>query len=1156
MTITNRDVFAIDPTERDIPNLGVAKVRKPEDDGDWATLEWEIHSFVCEGEYERGLERILDQFLAHISQDEQPAVWVSGFFGSGKSHLMRVLEYLWRDYTLPSGSSARDLATLSPEIRRHLVELSGEARRVGGLWSAAGTLGSGTPGSVRLAFLAIVFGAAGLPQQYAPAQLAIYLQNEGLYDMVRSAVEDSGRNFEGELRNLYVSPVLAEALLDAGVTFGETTAEVSKTLQNQYPPVEDISNEEMLDAFEQVLKLQSATDGELPLTLIVLDEMQQYINDENTKAEHVQHLVEGCSARFGSQVVVVATGQAALTANPTLQKLIDRFSVTVALSDTDVETVVRRVVLRKKPNAVAAIEDVLESVSGEIDRQLGGSSLEAKAADKAILVADYPLLPTRRRFWERALRAIDKAGKAGVLRTQLKIVHEAARSVASDLVGHVIGGDFIFSSESASMLQSGVLLKEIDEHIRGLRDGTEDGELKSRACALIFLISQLPHDGVGDTGVRATAAVIADLLVEDLASDGPRLRSEVTRLLGELVEDGRLMNLGEAYHLQTEEGAEWTNAFNQRRATIQDDAAKMAQLRNDWLLACVDTELAGMKLVHGVSNTPRKFSRHWGADEPELDGTAIPLWIRDGWNVTEIQARDTAARAGTDSPVVFVLLPRVDADSIRDILATYAAAVDTISHRPEPQTDEGRQAKRGMQARAEAANENLVELFGAVIDDARIFQGGGNELTVSSLREGVEAAGKHALSRQFPKFGTADDARWGKVKDKARDGALDALAQVGWTGEASANPVCKEVLSRASAAGTKGSEIRRQLGDPPYGWPKDAIDGALLVLLVKGNLRAERDGRAVQGAMELPATQIGRTTFYKEDEPPTTVERIEVRGVLAEADILYTPEQEHVAISGLLERLVSLAGRAGGPAPLPKPPDTAHLDGLQALGGNEQFRAVANSAAQLREEIAAWGAAAEDRGQREVAWTKLDRLLEQASSLPEAAGIQAQRQAILDNRLLLENPDPVTPLIDQLASLLRASLRDAMADLYAACEAEIETLAASDGWRQLSVDQQQAVLAKVGLNPPPLADVTSTDKLLEALNDQPLRGIADQIAALPAKGLAARGAIAKILDPEPTVATVSLPAATLKSESDVDDYLAGLRRQLMDHIGAGETVIM
>src|SRR3954465_2146887 len=66
VTLTNRDVFAIDPTEPDIPNLGVAKVKNPKDDRDWATLEWELRSFVCDGEYERGLERILDQFLSHL----------------------------------------------------------------------------------------------------------------------------------------------------------------------------------------------------------------------------------------------------------------------------------------------------------------------------------------------------------------------------------------------------------------------------------------------------------------------------------------------------------------------------------------------------------------------------------------------------------------------------------------------------------------------------------------------------------------------------------------------------------------------------------------------------------------------------------------------------------------------------------------------------------------------------------------------------------------------------------------------------------------------------------------------------------------------------------------------------------------------------------
>ena len=213
----------------------------------------------------------------------------------------------------------------------------------------------------------------------------------------------AGRSLDHELRNLYVSPFLAQALLDSGSSFGATTDAVSTTLQAQYPTRDDISHDEMLATFEDVLKLQSTVSGKLPLTIVVLDEMQQYIGEDSAKALNVQQLVEACSAQFGSQVLVVATGQAALTANATLQKLIDRFTVTVALSDTDVETVVRKVVLRKKAGAYASITDALGPVSGEIDRHLGGTRLEAKAADKDDLVPDYPLLPTRRRFWEIAL---------------------------------------------------------------------------------------------------------------------------------------------------------------------------------------------------------------------------------------------------------------------------------------------------------------------------------------------------------------------------------------------------------------------------------------------------------------------------------------------------------------------------------------------------------------------------------------------------------------------------------------------------------------------------------------------------------------------------------------------------------------------------------
>ena len=1154
MTITNREVFALDPTEGDIPNLGVAKVKSPEDAGDWATLEWELRSFVCEGEYERGLDRILDQFLSHLGQPEQPAAWVSGFFGSGKSHLMRVLEYLWRDYPLPSGASARALATLTPEIDRHLVELSAAAKREGGLWSAAGTLGAGASGSVRLAFLSVIFDGAGLPQQYAPARLAIWLKSEGLYDQVRDAVEGAGKDLHLELRNMFVSPLLAQALIDAGATFGTTHADVSSALQTQFKLVDDISNDDLLDTFEQVLRLASTTEGKLPLALVVLDELQQYINDDNDRALKVQELVEACSSRFDSQVLIVATGQAALTANPTLQKLIDRFSVTVALSDTDVETVVRKVVLRKKPDSVAAIEAALAKVSGEIDRQLGGTRLEAKAADKAILVSDYPLLPTRRRFWERALRAIDKAGKAGVLRTQLKIVHEAARSVADQPLGTVIGGDFVFRSESASMMQSGVLLREIDELIRGLDDGSADGGLKARACALIFLISQLPHDGVGDTGVRATAPVIADLLVEHLVADGATLRKDVPRVLDELVEQSRVMKLGDEYRLQTEEGAEWTKEFNQRRAAIRDDATRMSQLRNEWLVGAVDTELGGLFLLHGDSKEKRKLDRHWGDDEPVVDGSAIPVWIRDEWNVTESKAKEAAARAGDESPIVFVLLPKLDADAIRDTLASHAAAQDTINQRPEPQTDEGRQAKQGMQSRVLEGTSRLNALFGAVIAKARVFQGGGNELTTSSLRSGVEAAGRNALTRRFPKFTVADNPNWGKVITKARDGAPDALTVVGWTSEVPANPVCKEVLARTSGAGTKGSDLQRDLGDAPHGWPKDAIDGALLALLANGNIRATRDGQPVMGAKELPPTQIGKTTFFKEDEPPSTAERMAVRGVLTEAKVGYTTSQEAAAISGLLQHLIDLAGRAGGPPPLPEPPDTSVIERVSALVGNQQFRAVAEAAEQLRQDIKVWTAASEQRSQREASWVKLNRLIEHGRSLDDVEPIRAHRDAVAAGRQLLDDPDPVPPLIAAVATSLRTALTTEVESLRNAYERELEGLEASAEWQQLDGDARAELLSGASLAQVDPPAMSNDDDLLKALDTVPLAGWQERRQALPTKVAGARTAAAKRLEPKSV--SLTLAQATIRSEVEVDVYLSDLRTRLMQHVDAGETVII
>ena len=107
----NREVFYRDPLTTTIPNDGVAKVIEPQSASDWEVLRYELESFVCDGEYRLGLERILSAFLTNVSRPQQQAVWVSGFYGSGKSHLVRVLEYLWRDVEFPDGARARSLVT-------------------------------------------------------------------------------------------------------------------------------------------------------------------------------------------------------------------------------------------------------------------------------------------------------------------------------------------------------------------------------------------------------------------------------------------------------------------------------------------------------------------------------------------------------------------------------------------------------------------------------------------------------------------------------------------------------------------------------------------------------------------------------------------------------------------------------------------------------------------------------------------------------------------------------------------------------------------------------------------------------------------------------------------------------------------------------------
>ena len=110
----NRELFQRDPAVSKLLNDGVAAVREAATEKEIETLRYELEHFVCEGQYEDGLIRILESYLGNVSSTTQPAAWVSGFYGSGKSHLLKMFRHHGSIHT---SLAARPLAA-SPACRR------------------------------------------------------------------------------------------------------------------------------------------------------------------------------------------------------------------------------------------------------------------------------------------------------------------------------------------------------------------------------------------------------------------------------------------------------------------------------------------------------------------------------------------------------------------------------------------------------------------------------------------------------------------------------------------------------------------------------------------------------------------------------------------------------------------------------------------------------------------------------------------------------------------------------------------------------------------------------------------------------------------------------------------------------------------------------
>lgn len=1129
----NKELFTLNPELINLKNEGIAKIRSINEHDDLAIVEYELKTFVCEGEYAEGLKKILEYYLQNYSSTEQPAFWVSGFYGSGKSHLVKMASYLWDDFEFQNGKTARNLKPLPQDIQDLFVEID-RKQKIQGRLSIAGTLRDFPSKDIRYSFLQIFLNSLGLPQQYHHFNILHWLKKEGIYDGVQAIIETEGKNLKTEIERFLVSTSLAKAVLAMKPEMAESEAKLLELLRAQFERKNTIGREDFVKAIrEEILPLHFG--DKIPCTLIILDEVQQFIGTDANLAFDVQLLAEDLCSRFDGKFLLVGTGQNALTDTPNLQKLMARFRVSIQLTNTDIQTVIRKTILDKKPTAIAPLNAKLDASSGEIARNLEGTVFGYLTEDKNTLVADYPLLPSTRKFWYKVLQVVDVAGTSGQLRNQLRLIDDSLKTVAEKDAGHVIPADFIFTQIRADLIQAGLLLNDTSNLIQGKKAQGGDVETEGRILSAVFLLDKIISN-IQDTGLKSNHNTIADLLIDNLNVNSDTFRSKVKALVIKLVNEKALMPINDEFKLQTKIGAEWEQEFTKQYIKLNNSGDDQIQsVRREKMVAHFKDKTRGISVTQGHSKMVRDFEL-WDKDTMPNTEHKLNLWIRDGWFENETSVENEIRAAGNQAPLAYAFVKKFRDPELRTEIIKFLAAGLAINAMGLPSTPEGEQAKRSMETRQSQAKTAIQELIEKICDETIVFLAGGNKVQAGTLKDNIQEALNSIADRQFPDFrGKADCINWGQALTKALAGNPDALNAINYTGDIDKHPVASEILRFMGNNAKSGKDIRNQFMKAPYGWPQDAVDALLILLKNMQHISTSET--------DLKVAKINQASFKKEVHILGAKDKISIRKLFQDAGITCPPNHEIFPYSNeYLDKLKTLAAQVSGDAPRPEPVSTVFIKEIENKEGNERLLDILQQKDHLQATFAGWSAKAKLVVDREPSWTLLVELAAHAPDEPDMEPLKSETAAIRDNRLLLQEPDPVQPVLLEITDKMLTILNNRKKQYNAGYDLRMADLQANAYFKKLTPEQRHSILAKHQLLVKPEIKSMDAQALLHQLQKASLYTWDTKIAALPGQFQSALEEA--ILLSAPQAKTYSLPRKTISSQAEIDQYVAELKSEL------------
>lgn len=863
---------------------------------DRAALAEEIREYVVTDKIEDELKRIFDTFT-HTSETlrrggasrDVMGVWVSGFFGSGKSHFAKVLGYLLQNDTLGDGADEQCIDAFakhlsdSPrgkDLRLRLGELklNTEIRTIAFEIRSRQSLNN--PNSVGEILLSEFYRHIGLAENFVVARIERRLQERGLLDQLAAVYEHTfgvpWQSAEGRDDLLTVRRRLAQILPQ--VAPGEYPDE--KTAKNALDDMfrhEKITAEGIADELVAWVDGQKLTGGKVQHLVFVIDEMGTFIGDSNERISELNSLAEMIGNKGKGKVWLIVTSQQDLERvvdrtnfQPALVgRLNARFELKPHLISDEINKVVSERILKKHPSEERVLGALYQKYEGHI-----AALADIKASRHLGTITErnfidcYPFLPHQIRLAQDIFEALSGFRISGGVRSMIWVVMEALQRLADEEVGVVVSFDQIFDAVENDLLSQEYLgasgiraIHEADERVIGTA-------LKpTQVLKTLWLLQRV-------TWVPRIPETLAKLLVRDLVTEIPPLREKVEATLTALQEAG--------YVARDEATGEW-KFLNERERTIEQAIQEMvrpggpksislAAVRRTSQQLCKEDLVTRRKLTnfsvgYGTTKVPFAFGVSLDGESvdsgPELEVRFIsPLASGRKQEVEEIRRLNQAG--GAKGKLVWWLADATEGLETR--FKRFEALVKVTGDKrfTEDSSADTQDALSEKRRERDDLRAALVRDLERAFLTGSLFYGGQEAAleATSELREPLHSALSTLIPNVYPRFAVADRSLdFAKQLKALLNPTTPALHKVAPDLELFDT---QGSLQRESALVSQVLEVLRDLEDegeepsgailldakarkgfqgfsrPPFGWPDELIRLVLAACFRAGAIYLER----------------------------------------------------------------------------------------------------------------------------------------------------------------------------------------------------------------------------------------------------------------------------------------------------------------------------